>query len=467
MRPARPSRPLLLTVLLVASLLAAGCSSKPAASKGDTPLAPVHAEFADAAVANTMAFTRSVIPQAVGTSNDLYEPNLEVSDKGVIYVVAHVAAAVDTGSPAFVSRDDGATWAQLPFLMGAAMPTGDLGSAPPSGDEGYIVPAEDGRAYMADVALHSFPVEGWCDDGATQCYHNPNAYDRAAATTSEGSCDVRSLNDRPWAAYSNHTLLLVNNAGTGAVQVGVLQMPPAPPAGGVEPRPARWNMCAGSGGFIPGIPALRPDHRFVVPQTHRGQQKSDQKMVLVLGNTQDLSEVGSVDAFNLTSTSPTFGGGPRFGGAAFDGTGNLYVWAENNTKKEGWIAVGSSADAGAHVDVTRFHVAGKVGYVHIDGAQNGTGALLTWAQQSQKGDTYADFYAGHLVPSAGGVRLEDVSLVAKDTQPCGDVMGSGVGPDGRGYVVVFSDPAGCLDTPGAHPLSVYVQAKGGPALPGR
>jgi len=456
--------PVLLSVAAVAALLVAGCSSKPAAS-GSTPMVPVHAERVNVTPTNTMAFKQSVIPQAVGTSNDLYEPNLEVSDKGTIYVVAHVAVAVDSGSPAFASRDDGATWTQLPFLMQATMPTGDLGSALPSGDEGYIVPAEDGRAYMADVALHSFPVEGWCNDGAVQCYHNPNAYDRVAAETNEGSCSLQNLNDRPWAAYSNHTLLLVNNAGTGAVQVGVLTMPPSPPAAGIEPRPARWNMCAGSGGFIPGIPALRPDHRFVVPQVHNGDTRADQKMVLVTGSTDDLSEVGSVDAFNVTSTSPDFGGGAQFGGAAFDGAGNLYVWAENNTKSQGWIAVGSSSDAGAHVDVTRFHVGGKVGFVHIDGAQDGTGALLTWAQQSKTGASYADFYAGHLAPVPGGVELTDVSLVAHDTQPCGDVMGSGVGPDGRGYVVVFSDPKGCMDTPGAHPLSVYVQAKGGPALP--
>lgn len=458
-------RTLALSAALVACLLAAGCSSSPAATPhGSASVSPLHAELQDATVANTMSFTQSVIKAAVGTSQDLYEPNLEVSDKGTIYVVAHVAGAVDSGSPAFASTDDGATWKQLPFLNGLTMPTGDLGSAPPSGDEGYIVPAEDGRAYMADVALHSFPVEGWCDDGAAQCYHNPNAYDRAAAETSEQGCDPTSLNDRPWAAYANHTLLLVNNAGTGAVQVGVMAMPPS---ASVDPMPARWNMCAASGGDIPGIPALRADHRFVVPQVHSGTQKSDRKMVLVTGSTDDLSEVGHVDAFNLTSMGADFGGGARFGGAAFDGAGELYVWAENNTKTDGWIAVGSSADAGAHVDVTRFHVGGKAGFVHIDGAQKGSGALLTWAQQSKKGASYADYYAGHLAPdpSGVGVRLTDVSLVAKDTQPCGDVMGSGVGPDGRGYVVVFSDPQGCTDTPLSNPLSVYVQAKGGPALP--
>lgn len=452
---ATPSTPGLWASLAILALLTAGCSSSPAPTKSLTVEVPAHLERSNVTVAGTMAFAPSVVTPAVGLAQDLYEPNLEVSDRGTIYVVAHVAGAVDTGSPAYVSTNDGGSWKQLPFFSGVAMPSPGQGSALPSGDEGYIVPAEDGRAYMADVSLHSFPVEGWCDDGATDCYHNPNAYDRVAAERQEGSCQPTSLNDRPWAAYSNHTLLLINNAGTGAVQVGVLDMPVSGPVGAL---PARWNMCAADGGSIPGIPALRADHRFVVPQ------EQDKKMVVVTGDTADLSEVDVVDAFDLTSTSPDFGGGGQFGGAAFDGAGNLYVWAENNTKEEGWFAIGSSSDAGAHMDVTRFHTSGKVGFMHVDGAQNGTGALVTWAQQGTASNR-ADFYAGHLVPEAGGVRLVDVSLVAKDTMPCGDVMGSGAGPDGRAYVVVFSDPQGCQDTPLSHPLTVYVQAEGGATLP--
>lgn len=442
----------ILVASLVACLLLAGCTSTvPQAPVDPAPLLTPHLDVVEVQPTNALHFTQSVVTAAVDLAQDLYEPNLEVSDKGTIYVVSHVTGAATTGSPAYVSTDDGKTWVQLPFLRTAATPPPGQGSALPPGDEGYIVPAEDGRAYMADVSLSAFPVEGWCDDGARQCYHNPNAYDRAASTTSP--CFNGDLNDRPWAAYANHTLLLVNNAGTGAVQVGVMTMPPAME---VDPLPAAWNMCAATGGGIPGIPALRADGHFAVPQV------KDKTLTVVTGTVQDLATTQVVDAFTIKAGDPaSYGGGAQFGVSAFDAAGNLYVGVEDNDGDNAGFSIGFSPDAGATFETTRFEVKGDVGFLHIDGLQSGAGAIVSWAQGASGGK--ADFYVGHLVPEPGGVRIEDVSLAAQGTQPCGDVMGSGAGPDGRAYVVVYSDANPCTGTPLGTPVSVYIESK--PAAP--
>jgi hypothetical protein len=302
-------------------------------------------------------------------------------------------------------------------------------------------------------------VEGWCNDGATECYHNPNAFDRAAATT--GSCaeggarTASSLNDRPWAAYANGTLLLSNNNGNGQVQIGVLQVPPALPA---DVRPATWNMCAnpGASGSIPGVVSMRPDLAFIVPQFD-----GTKTVNVVLGNAHDIAVTSVVKAFEVTSHSANFGSGAYFGVSAADRAGNFYVAFENNTAKDGAFVVGLSTDGGRTFQPTTFTTTSKVAFLYVSGSQEGTGALVSWMQDSPTAGA-ADIYAAHLRPGADGLAITDVSRVASAVKvPCGDVMGSAPGPDGRAYVVVFADPAGCTDTPGSHPLSVYVQDKGG------
>ncbi|MES2154259.1 MAG: hypothetical protein V4510_03910 [bacterium] len=448
--------------LIFAALLFAGCTT-PASTPTTPPvtlIAPRPEGYVVAQATNVMSFNQSIVTPAVGLGLDLYEPLLEVSDSGAIYVAAHVAGAVSTGTPAYVSTDDGKSWRQLPFLGPAAVPSPGQGSALPSGDEGMIVAGPGGHAYMADVALHSFPVEGWCDNGATQCYHNPNAYDREAATTQpcgSAAADKVPLNDRPWAAYANGTLLLSNNAGNGAVQVGILQVPPALPG---DVMPAKWNMCAGSGSFLPGIPAMRDDLQFAVPIMNNGQ------LDVVIGNAHSLMTTSTVTAFEVTDEGADFGGGGNWGFSGYDKEGTLFVAATNNTKDTGRFIVAASTNGGANFTVTTFETTGKIGFLNVDGNMGGPGALVSWIQDGGAAGK-ADVYAAHLfIDSFGQPIIRDVSVVAsKVTAPCGDVMGSGSGPDGRAYVVVFSDAKGCLDTPGSHPLSVYVQGKGGAVLP--
>src|SRR5581483_6453666 len=162
----------------------AGCVSK---SDPETPaaiVAPVKLEGPQPIeLANVMNFTKSVVTAAVGVTSDLYEPTMEVSDHGTIYVAAHVIGAATTGTPAYFSRDEGKTWAPLPLAASVAAPPPLQGSQPPPGDEGFIVAGEHGQAWMADIYAAGFSVTGWRDDCASQCFDNRQAYDRAESTT--------------------------------------------------------------------------------------------------------------------------------------------------------------------------------------------------------------------------------------------------------------------------------------------
>src|SRR5438552_9123733 len=145
---------------------------------------------------------------------------MEVPDAGAIYATARVIGAATTGSPAYVSNDHGKTWTQLPLVASVSSPV--QGAAPPPGDEGVIVAGEKGAAYMADIYAYGFSVTGWCDNGKSQCYDDREAYDRVTSTTTQcpgagptGNLPttVASLNDRPWAAFANGTIVMINNAG--------------------------------------------------------------------------------------------------------------------------------------------------------------------------------------------------------------------------------------------------------------
>lgn len=450
-------------LLLVASMVLAGCLNAPLGAQSTDHQAnlPTLPGAVSPVVAQAMTLTRSVVSPAVGLAQDLYEPSVTVGSNGTIYVAGHVTGAASTGTPAYVSNDGGATWKQLPFAGPASAPGPVQGAAPPPGDEGFIVPAEAGHAYMVDINTMTFPVVGWCGQGANECYYQPNALDRAAGAQAQanGDCQAAGLTDRPWAAYANHTLLLLNNDGNGVVQVGIEHMPQA---NAVNPLPATWNLCAGGTGFIPGVPAIRADGLFAVPHIEGGD------LAVVLGHASDLANTNVTKLFKVdsTGTNASFGGGANFGWSAFDGAGNLYVGALTASKEgAGTFDVAYSSDGASTFHTSSFSVGSAIGFLWIAGNPSGPGALVTWIQDGSA-PSLANVYAAHLMADGNGtLHLTDKSLVAQSVlRPCGDLMGSAVGPDGRAYVSVFNSAKSCTDTPLGNPLSVYIQ-QSGPTLP--
>ncbi len=465
------ARPLAVLALLGA-LAFAGCSdSEPDTVVPPQPETAPYVPLVTLSAVNVMNFTQSVVSPAVGITQDLYEPTMEVSDTGTLYVAAHVIGAATTGTPAYFSNDDGVTWEQLPFLGPVQAPSPVQGAQPPPGDEGFIVAGDDGQAWMADIYAAGFTVTGWCDDGASQCYDNRYAYDRTATLT-ESCQPVASLNDRPWAAYANGTLLLVNNPGGGPMQIGVMPVPPATPVGLFDPVTGpTWNLCASPDGWIPGIPAMRDDGFFAVPQmTGSG---TDERLTVVTGNAADIFDVQVRDAFHVSS-SP--GGTSNGGRTAFGLDGTLFVGAYNNTADangaavEGRFILAASTDDGASFVNVTFVTGTPVRSLYLDSNMAGPGALVTWSQLGEDG-TRSDWYVAHVFVGPNGEPvLEDVSLaVDEGPHSAAHVMGAGAGPDGRAYFVTFEDGAGALvdalvDYAGSTPISVWVQQTG-PTLP--
>ncbi len=451
------------------SLVLAGCAS-PAdtveETQEDVPELPVElpAEL-PVDIQQLMSFTEKTVTAAVKFTNDLYEPTMEVSDSGVIYVTGHTILVDTTGAPVFMSKDDGETWEQLPFLGPATMPGDVHGATPPPSDEIFLVAGDNGQLWGVDITLLTFPVNGWCNDGAELCYHNPNAYDevqaqttRVDALTGEGSaCSYLNLNDRPWAAYGGDKLLMVNNPGGGPVQVGLMDVPPAQMVGGPQLGVAgmgEWNLCAGAGGgYIPGIPDMRDDHFFAVPQSQGG------KMVVVMGKG-DVFDVEQKDVFEFSNTG---GGTSNYGQVNFDQNGDMFVVAranqDENGTEVGYLKVAVSTDDGESFAVRTFETTAPVRSQYMDGNMAGPGALLTWGQIGADGGT--DWYAGHLqIDAFGAPVLENVSLALKQgPNPSAHVQGAAAGPDGRAYLVM--DYGG---SPGSNPLTI-VRQDAGPALP--
>lgn len=434
-------------------------------------------------VENVMSFAQSVVKPAVGLASDLYEPTMEVSDTGAIYVAGHVIGAATTGTPAYYSNDDGKTWAPLPFLASAATPSPLQGSQPPPGDEGFLVAGDKGQAWMADIYAAGFSVTGWCDNGKTQCYDNRMAYDRVESLTA--SCDAKqSLNDRPWAAYGNGKLLLVNNPGGGPMQLGVMDVPPAQPVGigggTASLNGPTWNLCASKDGYIPGIPAMRADGFFAVPQMSTLGMGDGTVLNVIVGNADDIFKVETRAAFPVTSAgSGTINGGRT----AFDAHGALFVGARNNTGErvpgegglplmpagdrikvvDGQFILAVSTDDGMTFKNATFASVDKkpVQSLYLDGSPAHVGALLTWSQAGDAGDK-ADWYVAHVFVGPDGMPvLQDVTL-AVDEGPLfsAHVMGAAVGPDGRAYFLNFADAGDPMAYAGSAPISVWVQQDG-------
>jgi len=469
---------LVLVALAAGALLLAGClgteDADPAAADAD-PSANATPVDAPLELDGEMGFTVSTIGPAVHFGHGLYEPTIDVAGDGVLYVSAHTTGVGTTGAPAFYSDDDGQSWEQLPFAGPAQVREPGHGATPPPSDEIFIVAGDDGQAWGVDIVLGTFPVNGWCGGGAEHCYHNPDAYDEARAQTAradwttgqDGSCSVANLNDRPWAAYANDTLLMVNNPGDGVVQVGTMDVPPETyvetwnPVTGPE-----WNLCASeTAGSIPGIPALREDGRFVVPHMQDGQ------LVLVRGDVEDVQDVEQVPVF-ANEHEPVSAIG-NYGQAVFDGEGTMFVAAMNNSAAEpgegaGGLHLAASPDAGDRFAETTVRFDRPVSSVYIDANPEGPGAVINWGVTGER-DGPTDWYLGHLRLDDGRPVIENATLAVEDGPPASrHVQGAAAGPDGRAYMVMSdvsgNDRAEMAQSAGSTPLHVVVQ-QDGPTLP--
>ena len=117
-----------LLITLVPLALLAGCldgdgsdAADPVTVPGGGPMHVLEVVNASLERGLPMAFTVRVVTAAVSYANDLYEPTLEVSKTGVIYITGHTILVDTTGAPIFASEDDGETWRQLPFFGTTAM----------------------------------------------------------------------------------------------------------------------------------------------------------------------------------------------------------------------------------------------------------------------------------------------------------------------------------------------------------
>jgi hypothetical protein len=469
----------LLAIGLLAGCIDDGPATDAAPLVPGGPLAPL--------VTTAMTFSESVVAAAMSVTNDLYEPTLEVSDTGVIYITAHTIVADTTGAPAFMSHDDGATWSQLPFLGPLAMPEPVHGATPPPSDEMFLVAGDDGWLYGVDITLATFPVNAWSGDGAQLAYHNPNAYDERQSVLQASDCIPVPVKDRPWAAYANGTLLMVSNPAAGPAQIGVLAVPPILPLVGEVPvglgtgLGGWWNLCAGLGihagdSSIPGIPDIRPDGLFAVPQRgygviFGGPHEGTPYLYLIMGNKQNIFNLDIRPVFPHTTGGEITS---VYGHAVFDADGTLFVGITNNTaldadgNRTGRFRLAVSTDSG-ETFTDRIFTTGRgapVRHIYMDANEGGPGALVVWAVDGDERDAEGnavtfDWYVAHLhVDADGRPGLHNVALaIDEGPQPSAHVTGAAVGPDGRAYLATFV--AGGM---GSTPLSVWVQ-QDGPTLP--
>jgi hypothetical protein len=427
----------------------------------------------------TMGFTSHIIYPGTAIIQDLYEPTITIANSptvgpgsttGTMYVTGHVTGAYSTGTPSFVSNDGGATWRMLPIVSTVAMPGRTQGSSPPGGDEGVIVADANGHAWLVDAQDGvTMSVTGWCGNGASSCYYQPDVYNNLDGALCTGIFfnEIGSLGtDRPWAAEakvgSSEMLLMVNNGYLGTAgnvaQIGLLDVTPGLPAGAVPPT---WNPCTSGGnvaGYIPGPPALSTGGRFVVPQ------------IQFVGTAPVLKAItGTVTGGVLSTTTTTafsvvntlLACSSNYGFATVSNSGTFFL-AAADTANNKQIQVAATT-SGTSFKTGSFTTTDPVAFMWITGSMTGEGALLSWAEAVGGSCSNVSFHAVHVTLSATGYpQFSDSSTVVTGTSPCGDLMGSSVGRDGNSAVVVFSHPNQCLDEPlpFAAPLKVYAQTSG-------
>lgn len=486
---AKASLVILASATIILTTLA-GCAGGPKASQGIAvdpanaaiPLLNDVQSILNASLANVagpMVFTQSIVDAAITYGSDLYEPTMEVSENGIIYVTGHTIGVDTTGAPVFMSKDNGKSWSQLPFFQTLTMPADLPGATPPVSDEIFLVAGDNGWLWGVDITLATFPVNGWSNDGAQHSYFNPNAYDEQQVALQAGNCIAAPAKDRPWAAYADDTLLMVSNPASGPAQIGVLPVPPTQAIPAQPPLPVGagavsgggwWNLCAGTGFRpadcqIPGVPDMHRDGTFAVPQ------RCDGSLYLITGNKANVMATQIQEMFPLTSGMEITS---LYGHAAFDQEGTLFVGITNNTSpnkdgnRTGQIRFAASQDRGQTFEHQTYvtGLGAPVRHLYIDSNKFGPGALVVWALNgttvnAQNVTTAFDWYAGHLqIDDNGTPVLENAFLIIDEgPMPSAHVTGAAVGPDGRGYTATFQSAAR-----GGTPISVWIQ-ESGPTLP--
>lgn len=440
-----PMRFPLLAMVAVAALIVSGCLSPTESTTTSTTDSGSSGE--------PMNFTTYVMP-AIHQGHGLYEPTIDVGMDGAIYVSSHSTGVGVLPAPGYYSVDDGKTWLTLALAGPAQGPPSTQSAAPLFSDEIFIVAGPEGTAWGVDINLRDYIIAGWCQNGAELCYYNPHAYDNAQLAAQTPECQPVPLKDRPWAAYANGTLLVVNNPGGGPIQFGIMTVPATVPAEvGSAVSGIQWNLCGSAGGFIPGIPDIRDDGFFALPQ------RDGSRYYVVTGHISDIFDLTTTDVFNATHRSVSEIG--LYGQAVFDADGTLYVGALNNTASGGGFAVGIRSDDTSFA-TERFFFDRPVSSVYFDGNKFGPGALVNWGLVD--GDR-TDWYFGHLFLENGKPVLKNVHLAVDDGPVASrHVQGAAVGPDGRAYMVMSevsgNDDAAMAQAVGTTPLSVVVQTSG-------
>ncbi len=458
---------LMLAALLVAVGLA-GCAQEAPTPAEDGPVvdAPVADVVPNTDVTQLIAAGAQRIPITLQESlvavdqieqlHDPYEPTMEVCDDGSIYVTGHTFLVDTTGAPVFGSHDDGATWEALPWFQDQTLPAGIPGSTPPVSDEIFLACGEDGWLYGGDITLATYPVNAWSGHGTSHEYWNFNAYNEADVATQATECVARPAKDRPWTAYNNGTLLVTSNPAGDKNQIGVVNVPfaaPTPWSYGTVIDGIEWNLCAGPGGSIPGVPDINSQGLFAAPQKSGGQ------LFLTLGHASNVLDVRNVAMFDASSGGEITS---HYGHAAFDADDTLFVGISTNGAPDangtraGAMTFSVSLDDGESFQTLRFETGpGGLRHFYMDPNRAGSGALVVWAVN---GDSGYDWYMGHLQANATGFPyLENVFLVIDEgIAPSAHVTGAAVGPDGRAYTAMYSRSDARL--------SVFIQ-RDGPTMP--
>jgi len=425
----------------------------------------------------------------------LYEPTIDVGPEGNIYVSAHSTEVGRYPAPAYYSQDDGVTWHSMALFRDQQGQPEEQGSAPLFSDEVFIVAGAEGTAWGADCCNErsEFPVVGWCANGAEVCHYNQNGYDHSRLLLDASpTCVAVPTTDRPWVAYANGKILLVNNPGLSvisengqiALQVGSMDVPPmVPVAYGAAAWGISWNLCGSKGGFIPGIPDMRDDHFFAVPQWVDFNTPGCGAVThydVITGNANDMHDLKQVTAFANSHVAPSEDDSTPsqvgwYGQVSFDANGDLFVGAMNNsaqqvqgkcTATDGGIHMAFSSDDATTFVETTFRFERPVSSFYMDGNRHGEGVLLTWGEIDGNA---TDWFAAHVFANADGtLRLENVMLAVDDgPEASRHVQGAALGPDGRAYLALSlnsQNPGGAKVSPGDTPLKVAVQQEG-PRMP--